>query len=215
MQDISLFFSPQPTRSARARWAFLEAGLQFEPRTVDIFAGQQNEPAFLEVNPLGFVPAAVIDGEPMIESSALALWAAMQAPDQGLLPDRHTAAFRACLQWVVHAPAELDRLFAVLNTHTRFRPPELRNTELVGETMDRWHSRAEQLSRVLSSQPWMVGDHFTVADVAIGHAVVWARMLDILGNHRALIDYLERLQGRKAFQSVYGPRVETFPDPHG
>ena len=57
-----------PTRSARVRWTLLEAGLPFESRG--------NDPAILHsdelrrVHPLGKLPAALIDGQPLFESAA-------------------------------------------------------------------------------------------------------------------------------------------------
>ena len=63
----NLYFSPQPTRSSRARWGFLEAGLKFTGHTVDIFKGEQKADDFLALNPLGFVPAATFDGDAVTE----------------------------------------------------------------------------------------------------------------------------------------------------
>lgn len=214
MADTTLFFSVQPTRSSRARWAMLEAAIPFASKPLDLFTGDQRQPSFLEVNPLGFVPAMVVDGEPMIESAAIALWAAMQAPERALLPEPATPQLRTCLQWVVHGPAELDRLFAVLNVHTRFRAPDERDPRVVDETLRSWTSRAERLSAALDEGPWLLGSDFSVADVVIGHSIVWARMLDRLADHPPLLDYLSRLEARPAFREVYGGPIQTFPDPH-
>ncbi len=120
MTTAQLYFSPQPTRSARARWAFLEAGIQFEPHVVDVFKGEQRTDEYLKVNPLGVVPAAKFDGMPITESSAIALIAATERPQSKLLPEQGSAAWRAALQWVVFAPAEMDHRLVLITQHTRF-----------------------------------------------------------------------------------------------
>ncbi len=207
-----LYFSPQPTRSARARWAFVEAGAGFVPHAVDVFAGAQNEPAYREVSPLGHVPAAVFDDQSVTESSALALIACTGA--RGLVPESGTASWRAALQWVVFAPAELDHLLATLNVHRLFRPPAQRDAAVVEQTTATWKARADRLEAVLADQPHLVGEAFTVADICVGHSIVWAKMHDLLPAGSVLQAYLDRLQARPAFQEIYGPRVDVFPDPH-
>ncbi|MBX2797696.1 MAG: glutathione S-transferase family protein [Myxococcales bacterium] len=213
MSDITLFFSPQPTRSARARWAFLEAGVPFEGREVDVFQGQQSEPAYLAVNPMGYVPAATVDGVPMIESSALALWAAMTYPEAGLLPEEG-AQRRACLQWVVFGPAEMDRRLDVLNQHTRFLPLDQRDEAEAERQRQLFARRARLVTDALGEGPFLLGSSLTVADCVVGHDVAWAKMLGLLDEQPVLQAYLDRLQQRPAFQQVYGPKVSLFPDPH-
>lgn len=211
--EIELFYSPQPTRSARARWAFLESGVPFEGHAVDIFQGEHRRDAFLSVNPLGFVPAARFDGEPIIESAALSLIVALEAGGS-LVPPQGTPEWRACLQWVVHGPAELDRLFATLNQHLLFLPPDQRDPAIVEATTATWAQRAQNLEQALGDDPYLLGADLTIADVVIGHDIVWARMLDLLGPHPKLAAYLARLTERPAFVQTYGPEIRTFPDPH-
>ena len=72
-----------PTRSARCRWTLLEAGLPFESRG--------NEPEILgsgeltRLQPLGKLPAVVIDGKPLFESAAIATAIADLVPELELV----------------------------------------------------------------------------------------------------------------------------------
>lgn len=131
-----------------------------------------------------------------------------------LVPAQGSAEWRKCLQWVVHGPAELDRLLATLNQHRLFLPPDQRDEAVAEATTATWVQRATNLEAALGDQPYLLGDDLTIADVVIGHDIVWARMLDLLGPHPKLSAYLARLSERPAFVETYGPEVRTFPDPH-
>lgn len=214
MTDTALYFSPQPTRSARARWAFTEAGLPFEPHAIDIFAGEHRSDAYLGVHPLGLVPSATFDGEVVVESSALALIAASTAPERGLLPQVGSAPWRKALQWTIFAPAELDHALATLNTHRLFLPPPQRDAAVVKDRTEHLCARLALVDRALAGSEYLLAEGFSVADIAIGHSLVWLKMHDLLGLQPRLGAYLDRLATRPAFVEVYGPRVEVFPDPH-
>lgn len=214
MADIELYFSPQPTRSARARWAFLEAGMHFDPHRVDVFKGEQRAPAYLAVNPLGKVPSANLGGQSLIESSALAWIAANENPKANLVADRGTPAWREAVQWMVFAPAELDHYLVTLNEERMLLPPKQRSKERFERTVSLLAERAGLVANALGAKTFLLGDGFSVADICVGHALAWAKMHDQLLGHPTLQKYLERLQERKAFQEVYGPTVEVMADPH-
>ena len=75
-----------PTRSIRARWTLQELGVDFEPVTVNLTAGEHRRPEFLEINPAGKLPV-LVDGDLVLtESVAITLYLAEKYPDRGLVP---------------------------------------------------------------------------------------------------------------------------------
>lgn len=66
--DIRLF-ELGPTRSARVRWALLEAGLEFESIGNEVSIIGSDE--LRAVHPLGKLPAILIDDQPLFESGAI------------------------------------------------------------------------------------------------------------------------------------------------
>lgn len=82
MPEIKLY-ELGPTRSARCRWALLEAGLEYE--------SVGNDPSIIgsdelrDVHPLGKLPAAIIDGKPLFESAAIATAVADLVPEKELI----------------------------------------------------------------------------------------------------------------------------------
>ena len=84
--------------------ALLAAGVAFEVRTLDLFAGEARTPAFLVINPFGTVPV-LEDGDAAIpETGAILLHVAERFPAAGLLPVDDKAKAQA-LRWLFHAAA--------------------------------------------------------------------------------------------------------------
>lgn len=75
------------TTSLRVRAALNLKGLNYEVRPVNLVAGAQREPGFLEVNPGGGVPALVLeDGTVLRQSMAILDWLDETHPKPLLLP---------------------------------------------------------------------------------------------------------------------------------
>ena len=63
-----------------------ESGAEFEVKPVNIRKAQQMSPEYLRMNPKHKVPVLLIDGEPLTENVAMALWMARAFPKAGILP---------------------------------------------------------------------------------------------------------------------------------
>jgi glutathione S-transferase len=71
-----------PTRSIRVRWTLQELGVEFEPVTVNMLAGEHRPPEFLAINPAGKLPA-LVDGDLVLtESIAIVLYLAEKYPEK-------------------------------------------------------------------------------------------------------------------------------------
>src|SRR5262245_9984050 len=97
-----------PTRSIRARWTLQELGVDFEPITVNLLAGESRHPDFLKLNPAGKLPV-LVDGDLVVtESVAIVLYLAEKYPEKGLLP-RDPRARSQVLRWLLFAATELEQ----------------------------------------------------------------------------------------------------------
>ena len=63
-----------------------ESGADFEIKPVNIRKAEQMEPEYLRMNPKHKVPVLLIDGEPLTENVAMALWMTRAFPQAGILP---------------------------------------------------------------------------------------------------------------------------------
>ncbi|MDB5376563.1 MAG: Glutathione S-transferase domain protein, partial [Rubritepida sp.] len=82
---ITLHHSPN-TRSTGALSLMEELGVPYDLHVMDMKAGENRQPAYLAINPMGKVPA-VQDGEALItEQGAVFLYLADRFPEAGLAP---------------------------------------------------------------------------------------------------------------------------------
>ena len=79
--SYTLYYAPG-TASMAVHWMLIELGVEFHPNRLDLAAGEQRSPAYLQLNPAGRVPTLIVDGKPVTECAALLM----------LLAERHSEA---------------------------------------------------------------------------------------------------------------------------
>ena len=192
----------QTSRSIRIVWVLEEMGLPYALRHVNMLAAQK-DPAWLAVNPGDFLPA-IQDGEvTMVESVAIMEYLMGRYGLTPLQPAPDDPAFPAYQQFLHMGEAGLATLMMVPLV-SRFIAPE--------EERDNWGARWARgcverrrllVKRQLANAPYMAGDRFTAADIAVTYA------LNLGANHAgfALDDaeqaYLARTTGRDAYQRAF------------
>jgi len=137
-------------------------GIAYAWTDVDIMAGETRTAAFLAMNPAGQVPVVVLgDGRPLAQSNAIIRFLARGS---ALEPaDPYTAAkVDELLFWEQY---NHEPFVAVCRYQMVYlgRPAAERDADKV--------ARAEQaldvMERALTGRTWCVGDHLTVADIAL------------------------------------------------
>lgn len=174
------------SRASIVQWYLEELGVSYEFIQLDFQAGEQRQPAYLAINPIGKVPA-IVDGDfKLWESGAILLY----------LADKHhpaaTPELRGLLsQWVLYANATLGPGMFV---------------EASREREGAW--LLASLNQYLDGREFLVGDDFSAADVAVGAMLAYIPfMLKISFEEYPAIDsYLKRLVSRPAFQKTIGAR---------
>lgn len=190
-------------RSLRALWALEEMGLDYEVRVMK-FPPRMFEPDYLEVNPLGTIPY-LEDGETrMTESTGICHYLVERYGqwDFGLKPDH--PEYGAYLNWLYHSDATLTFPQTIALRYFVLEPtPE---KEPVGVDYAKWFfARLRLLDAAIAEREYLVDDRFTIADIAVGYALVLAESLD-LGKrcNRQFAPrteaYLQRLKARPAFR---------------
>ena len=81
---LTLYYAPNTCATA-AYINLLESGADFDVKDVNTRANQQNTPEFLALNPKHKVPVLLIDGEPLTENVAIALWLSRQFPQAKIM----------------------------------------------------------------------------------------------------------------------------------
>ncbi|MCY4129241.1 MAG: glutathione S-transferase family protein [Gammaproteobacteria bacterium] len=188
-----------PTRSARCRWALLEAGLEFESRgnSAEIFDGEELE----KVHPLRKLPAAVIDGKPLFESAAICTTIADLAPERNLIGKPGTWARALHNQWTLFVLTELESwLWSTdLNTDKEgfLMPLEEQLPDIVNQNRKLAERSAAVLDAHLAQTDYLVEHQFTVTDIISGYTVSWLDELGWIDGFSNLEAYLNRLRERE------------------
>ncbi len=183
-----------PTRSKRVRWTLLETGLPFESRNDPTLFGSEE---LRKIHPLGKLPAAEIDGQPLFESAAISTHIADLAPEAGLISPSGTRDRALHDQWVSFALTEMEAWLwsSALNT---FVLPEEERNQSVFEQNGRFFERgAAALDAALAGKEYLVGERFSVTDIVVGYTVNWGRQQGLIKDHANLNTYLDRLIARE------------------
>lgn len=72
--------------SWRVRWALALKELDYESIPVNLLKNEQNDPAYLKLNPSGQVPCLIVHGKALSESLAIIEWLDETYPENPLLP---------------------------------------------------------------------------------------------------------------------------------
>ena len=194
---MKLYFFPGACSMA-PHIALREAGLSFDidkmdPGTRRTESGED----YLKVNPKGSVPALRLDnGEVLTEAAVILQYIADQKPDSGLAPAAGGMARYRLAEWLNYISSEIHKqLSPFFNPRL---PPEWRENQV-----NLLSKRFDFLSDRLKSHPYLMGDHFTVADSYLFTVLNWSNHLKIdLSKWPALTDYLGRIAGRPAVQAA-------------
>ena len=194
MSRITLFHSPQ-TRSSGALTLLEELGADFDVKILNMRAGEQRQPDFQSVNPMGKVPA-ILDGDALItEQGAIYIYLADRFPAKGLAPPIGDPLRGPYLRWLVFygssfEPAVVDRAMK--------REPGSPALMPYGDYDTTLGTVVEQLRR----GPYLLGDRFSAADVLWGGALGWTMMFGVVPPWPEFKDYVERVTSRPAFVKV-------------
>jgi GST-like protein len=174
-KDVLKFYysgAPNPMKVA----LFLEeAELPYEPVPVDARKGDQHKPEYLAINPNAKVPA-IVDGDVIVfDSNAILLYLAEKTGK--FLPKNTSRSRGELLSWLMFVASGVGP-FAGQSVHFRNYAPE-QNPYAINRYMYEAQRHFSILDARLAKQPRMVGDTYTIIDMAVWG---WARLIpNILG----------------------------------
>ncbi|MFM2063057.1 MAG: hypothetical protein RLZZ507_2727 [Cyanobacteriota bacterium] len=172
------------SRASIIQWYLEELQVPYEFVLLDMKAGEHRQPEYLAINPIGKVPA-IVDGDFVLwESGAILLYLAEKYGDPVSLEERSIFS-----QWVLFANSTLATgIFVEANREKE--TPRLLTT----------------LNEIFERQPFLLGDEFTVADIAVGSILAYIPiMLKLdLTPYPAVLNYIQQFSQRPAFQNSIG-----------
>jgi len=173
---LQLYSLPTPN-GVKVSIALEELGLPYEPHLVSFDTNDQTSPEFLSLNPNNKIPA-ILDpngpgGQPLalFESGAILLYLADKT---GQLIPQDSAARYETIQWVMWQMGGLGPMFGQLGFFHKFAGKDYEDKR----PRDRYVAESKRLLGVLNQRlagrQWVMGDQYTIADIAI---LPWVRNL--------------------------------------
>jgi len=173
---IQLYSLPTPN-GVKVSILLEELGLPYEPHRVSFDTQDQFSPEFLSLSPNNKIPAILDpngpDGKPLalFESGAILVYLASKT---GQFITADTAGRYDTLQWVMFQMGGIGPMFGQLGFFHRFAGKEYEDKR----PRDRYVAESKRLLAVLDQRlegrDWVMGDEYTIADIAI---LPWVRNL--------------------------------------
>ena len=193
-QTLTLYHSPQ-TRSAGVRVLLEELGAPYTLHVVNMKAGEQRQPAYLAINPMGKVPA-IVHGEALItEQVAIYIYLADLFPEAGLAPPIGDPLRGPYLRWLAFYGACLEP--AIIDKSLK-REPGPSAMEPYGDYDRTFATLIGQLAK----GPYLLGERLSAADILWGTAMGWMLMWKLVPDDPLIAAYAERIKTRPAVARV-------------
>src|SRR3984885_8644254 len=141
-------------RGFRVVWLLEEMELPYRLRDVDLLAGVENDPEFLEINPAGFIPA-IRDGDvTMVESIAIMEYLVGRYGPTPLAPGAQDAAFPAYQQFLHLGEAGLAGAVYYVSGARNIAPEGERDNWSAWQAMAVFTTRLSLVTRRLEHAPY-------------------------------------------------------------
>ncbi len=235
---LTLYHFWSSTCSRKVRIALAEKGLDWDSRHIDIVFKRENlEPEYVKLNPNGVVPTLDHDGNIVIESNIIIEYLDDTFPETPLMPeDTHERAMMRL--WMDKAETVIRKNINIISYNKRHVPrmaiyseDEQREILLRFPGKDKQRAMLQRLvhgvsddderfaedrladllddmERALAISPWITGENFSLADIAIApfierfEANGLERLIDFSGRPK-VGDWWERLQARPSYEAAY------------
>ena len=173
---IQLYSLPTPN-GVKVSIMLEETGLAYEPHLVNFATDDQLTPEFMSLNPNNKIPAIIDpngpDGKPLalFESGAILVYLAEKS---GMLLPQDAGERYQALQWVMFQVGGIGPMFGQLGFFHKFAGKDYEDKR----PRDRYVAETTRLlgvlERHLDGRQWMMGEQYTIADIAI---FPWVRNL--------------------------------------
>jgi GST-like protein len=175
-ERLQLYSLPTPN-GVKVSIALEETGLPYEVHRVAFDHNDQLSPEFLSLNPNNKIPAILDpngpDGKPLalFESGAILVYLAAKT---GQLMPEDVAARYETLQWLMFQMGGIGPMFGQLGFFHKFAGKDYEDKR----PRDRYVAESRRLLQVLdgrlAGRRWLMGDDYTIADIAV---FPWVRNL--------------------------------------
>lgn len=199
-------------RSFRPLWTLEEMGLSYKlvmlPFPPRVFAKD-----YLAINPLGTIPTLFDDDMRMTESAAICHYLATKHGPSPLAVDMSEADYGRWLNWLYMSDATLTFPQTLVLRYAKLEPPERRLPQ-AAEDYKKWFlGRLRIVEEETGKSEYLAASRFTVADIAVGYALMLAEILGMSGEFGPNVAaYWARLKSRPAYARALEVQMRAMAD---
>lgn len=160
MTSIKLYNDPLSGNGYKVRLMLSMLSVPYETVAIDLDAGQHRSEEFLKINPRGQVPVLTDENRVLPDSHAILAYLAFSYAKDGQRP-RDPAAIAEIVQWLCYSANEIAN-----------GPASARGICLgfASGDLEAAQKRAKaaliHIDAKLKGKEWLVGNHWTIADIA-------------------------------------------------
>ena len=162
MSKITLYGASTSGNCLKTRWIADLMGIEYEWREMDVFAGDTRKDDFLAINPAGQVPCMVReDGRILAQSNAIMMFL---ADGSALIPEDPFERAKM-MEWMFWEQYSHEPAIAVRRAQLKFM--DVPESEIDPMLMQKGRRALGVMELRLMAREFIVGEHFTLADVAL------------------------------------------------
>ena len=176
-------------------------GLDYELINME-FPPRFSYPGYLDINPLGTVPAFVDGDTTMTESSGICHYLVEKYGPTDLAVKPDEPEYGDYLNWTYRSDATLTFPQTLVLRYSRLEPEETRLPQVVDD-YSRWYlSRLRSVETAIEGKQFLVADRFTIADITVAYALFLGTSLGLDERYKPNCKrYLSEMMERPAFKS--------------
>ena len=191
MSTMTLYTNPQ-SRGRVVRWMLEEIGQPYDVKVMT-FGGDIKSPEYLQLNPMGKVPALMHKGTIITEVAAICAYLAEQFPQANLAPPVDSPERGSYYRWLFFVVGP----FEMANSAKAFGWT-IDDKTAVSAGCGHIQDSINTVKQTLAKQPYLCGDNFSAADLLMASYIGWETMMKVLEPNPVFAEYLERCCKRPA-----------------
>ena len=156
--------------------------------------GDNLKPDYLAINPMGKVPALRHNDTVITEVAAICTYLADAFPDKKLNVPIGDPRRGPYLKWLFFGPGCFEP--AVIDRAAPRKEPARRAMLGYGD----FDTTMNVVAKAVEKGPWIMGEHFTAADVVIGSNMRWGTIFKLVPERPEFVAYAARIAARPAAQ---------------
>ena len=189
MADLTFYTNPM-SRGRIIRWMLEEVGADYDTEYLS-YGDTMKGSAYLEINPMGKVPAIKHGNTVVTECASICAYLADSFPGANLAPPNEQRG--DYYRWLFFAAGPVES--AVLNKTLNIDMDGHQQTAGFGD----FEQMRKTLIKAVSGKEFVSGDAFTAADVYVGSQVGWGLQFGTIPASPELEAYRDRVYARPAY----------------